>query len=468
MDSLRSQLLRGLPLRSLLARQRRALFLGLGCVLALTAASPVSAETVTEAESRACLAGLAAATSADRLEAIGALERIGLKQPALVARALPRLKVILRLRGPSERARVLETLARVASPEGRVLYLSRLDPAVESHEAVLDAAMGATAAVARDSDLLRRLLAAAGDRHSSPERRALVLEALGRMDSPAVALLLERPRKNEHWVEACARAIALGRRGGTTEVAPLLALLDHAELAPRIHAREALVALTHQRFPADGKPWRAWWSKQAGRLPARPAATAAGDRYARPDGQHVPHYYGIPIPRKGSRVVFCLDASQSMYGAGITSARRELRKTLMEFPATHEFELVVFNERLFPWRKRMVRAHPVQKLLAIRYLESIEPTSYTNLYDAVDMAFGHAGRGSRPRDPAVKLDAIFLLSDGAPNRGRHRASKRVVKGIREMSRRDIPVHTIGAGEEVFSLLMAIAKATGGEFIDAFE
>jgi len=426
------------------------------------------AETAAEVEGRAALAGLASSESKARLRALADLERLGRTQPKLVQRALPRLKVILRLRAPTERARAMEVLARVPCPAGRALWIAHLDPAVEAHERVLAAAMAATGTVPRDGALLRALLAVARDRRTSPERRALVLEALGPMESPAVALLLTRPRKAEHWVEACARAIALGRRGGTTEVAPLLELLDHPEFAPRLHAREALVTLTHQVFPASAKPWRAWWAKQAGRLPARPAASAAGERYARAGGQHVPHYYGIPIPRKGSRVVFCIDASQSMYGGGITSARRELRKTLMEFPATHEFEVIVFNERLFPWRRRLVRAHPVQKLLAIRYMESIEPTSYTNLYDSIDMAFGHAGRGSRPRKPAVTLDAIFLLSDGAPNRGRHRAHKRVVKGIKEMSRREIPVHTIGAGEEVFSLLMAIAKATGGEFIDAFE
>ncbi|MDA1195534.1 MAG: VWA domain-containing protein, partial [Planctomycetota bacterium] len=298
--------------------------------------------------------------------------------------------------------------------------------------------------------------------------RALALEALGGMDGPAVGLMLTRPSPTEHWVEACARALALGKQGGTGAVAPLLDLLDQAELAPRVHAREALVQLTRQDLPAQAEPWRAWWAGQAGRLPAGEAPTSEGPRYATPEPLHVPHYYGVPIPRKGSRVVFCVDASQSMYGSGIESARRELRKTLMDLPSSHEFEVILFHERVMPWRERLVRAHPVQKLLAIRYLESIDPTSYTNLYDAVDMAFGHAGRGSRPRDPAVKLDAVFLLSDGAPNRGRHRAHARVIDGIKAMSRREIPVHTIGAGEEVFPLLMAIARETGGEFVDAFE
>ena len=63
---------------------------------------------------------------------------------------------------------------------------------------------------------------------------------------------------------------------------------------------------------------------------------------------------------------------------------------------------------------------------------------------------------------------MFLLSDGAPNRGRYRRDDQVVAGIAALSRRRIPVHTIGAGEEVFPLLRRIADATGGRFADAFD
>ena len=438
-------------------------------VLAIVRTLP-AAHAADDAEqlARAALASLAAAEPATRLAGLEELERLARDDPKLVDRALPRLKVILRLRTPKERARAMALLARVPCRAGRDLWIERLDPAEESHEDVLGAAVAAPGDLPKDADLLRRLLGVVKDKRASPERRALALEALGGFDGAIVDMLLTRPRAGEHWVEACARAIALGRRGGSTGVKPLLALLEHEQLAPRIHAREALVRMTRQDLPPKREPWAAWWKGQDGRLPVAPETSEAGPRYGTPAPVHVPHYYGIPIPRRKSRVVFCLDASQSMYGGGIERARRELRRALMDFPSTHAFEVIVFNEKLFPWRERMVRAHPVQKLLAIRYLESIEPTSYTNLYDAVDMAFGHAGRGSRPRKPAERIDAVFLLSDGAPNRGRHRAHKRVVEGIKAMSKREIPVHTIGAGEEVFSLLMAIARETGGEFIDAFE
>jgi len=425
---------------------------------------------VGEQARRDTLAGLAARAAAERLAALHDLASLLSVDPRVGLEALPRLRAILRLRGPEERARALELLVRIPAAEARALWLAQLDPAVETHATPLLAAAAATRQLPGDRDVLRILLDALRDKRATPARRALLLEALGPMEGPAVDLLLARPRADEHWVEACARALALGGRASPRSIPPLLALLDHAELGPRIHAWESLVRLTHQTMAPDAKAWAAWWAAaDHAKLPARPSPPEAGARYAAARPVHVPHYYGIPIPRPGSRVVFCLDASQSMYGHGIEQARRELQKTLMDMPSTHSFEIVVFNEHVMPWRGRLVPAHPVMKYLAIQRLAEIEPTSYTNLYDAVETAFRYAGRGSRePEEAPVKLDAIFLLSDGAPNRGLYRNDERIVKHIARMSGGDIPVHTIGAGEEVFPLLQAIAAATGGDFVDAFE
>ena len=121
-----------------------------------------------------------------------------------------------------------------------------------------------------------------------------------------------------------------------------------------------------------------------------------------------------------------------------------------------------------PWTERLESAHPVQKLRALQFLKKLETISYTNLFDAVETAFGHGGRGKFAQVDASPLDAVFLLSDGAPNRGRFRDEKRVIREIGKLSANEVPVHTIGAGDEVFPLLRAIARATGGTFVDAFE
>jgi len=418
---------------------------------------------------RDTLTGLAAPAADERLRALGHLASLLSVEPAVGVKALSRLRALLRLRGHAERARVVALLLRIPAPAARALWLARLDPGVETDARVLGAAVRATREVPQDAALLRLLLAAVREKRASPDRRALLLEALGPLQSPAVDLLLAHPRPSEPWVEACGRARGLSRRPAPRSIPPLLTLLAHANLAVRVSAWEALVHLTVRAFPAQVEPWRAWWAKQDHtRLPARPAPPKAGPRYAAKPAVRVPHYYGIPIPRPRSHVVFCLDASQSMYGPGIEQARRELSRAIMDLPTTHAFEIIVFNEKLMPWAGRLVQAHPVQKHLALAYLARVEPTSYTNIYGAVELAFRHAGRGARTLPETVPLDAIFLLSDGEPNRGQYRIPQRVVKHIAEMSRGTIPVHTIGAGEEVFPLLRAIAKATGGRFVDAFE
>ena len=116
----------------------------------------------------------------------------------------------------------------------------------------------------------------------------------------------------------------------------------------------------------------------------------------------------------------------------------------------------------------LVPAHPVVKARTLAWLAARETISYTTLYDAVETAFGYGGIGDRARDKPSRLDMVFLLSDGAPNRGRYRRDEKVVQEIAALSRKRIPVHAVAAGEEVFPLLQRIAQETGGRFVDAFE
>jgi hypothetical protein len=157
-----------------------------------------------------------------------------------------------------------------------------------------------------------------------------------------------------------------------------------------------------------------------------------------------------------------------MYGRGIDQARRELEATLRDLPSSYAFDVIAFNENVFPFAAGLVNAHPVTKHRALAWIHALETISYTNLYDAVETAFGYGGIGKRAVPDPRRLDAVYLLSDGAPNRGRYRRDDRVVAAIAALSERRIPVHAIAAGEEVFPLLRRIAGATGGVFVDAFE
>ena len=219
-------------------------------------------------------------------------------------------------------------------------------------------------------------------------------------------------------------------------------------------------------------PWAAWWDDQGRRLPAASvaAAGAPSDTNARPRASHVPRYYGVPVRGRDDAcgVVFCLDVSASMSEHGMDPARRHLTATLRELPLRTSFDVVAFNENVTSFAGRLVRAHPVAKARAIAWLDAIVPKSYTNIYDAVETAFQYAGRGREPSPEPQRLDLVFLLSDGAPNRGRWHVPAQVLAGITALSERRVPIHTIGAGESVLPLLRDIAGATGATFQQAVD
>ncbi len=442
-------------------------------LLAALAGTCAPAARASDSAAEAVVAGLASDDAATRSKALAALPAVLKADPATGTKSLDALRRMLKVGGWEERAAVARLLPSIAAPEAIALWLQRLDPAKEEDERVLAAAVLATDDRAEDEALARTLIALARDAAADRLRRALAVEALGGIRVTFADAVLASPLPERNWVVESCRALALGRRGGRGAIPPLVDLLGSADAAPRVHAWEGLTRLTGQRFPAEKAPWAAWWKANEAKpsLPPPPAPSPSdpGSPYAALEPAHVPRYYGIPLPRRGdSHVVFCLDASASMYGRGIEVARRELTRTLLDLTTSHLFDVVAFNENVHPWAGRLVRAHPVVKARALAWLDRLETTSFTNLFDAVETAFGYAGKGRHPAAVPVRLDAVFLLSDGRPNRGRYLAEGPLVAAIAALSERRVPVHTVGAGDEVFPLLRAIATATGGTFVDGFE
>ncbi|MBL9089080.1 MAG: VWA domain-containing protein, partial [Planctomycetia bacterium] len=418
--------------------------------------------------------------SADAGERVRTLRDLGAASKADVAAAgdlLGPLREILRRRDGAERALVASVVLRCPGDDALEAWARLLDPAREDDDRVHAAAVAAVDARAADPAVARRLVEVVRDPKAAPEARALALEALGGVEGPVADLLLRDARPGATWVEEACRALGLGRRGGAGVVAPLIALLGHDAAAVRVHAWEALVRVTRHDEPPDRAAWERWWRGQGGKLPAPAArrvegAPVAGDAadaaYAAPTRSFVPTYYGIPLRGKtwGVNVVFCLDVSASMSEHGIEPARKHLKDALLALTTQDRFDVIGFNENVLPWAGRPVRGHPVPQARAVAWLDAIVPRSFTNLYDAVEAAFEYAGRGRHPSDAPIRLDAVFVLSDGAPNRGRYHLPSQLVDGIAALSQKSVPVHTIGAGEQVMALLRRIAEATGGTCTEA--
>lgn len=396
-----------------------------------------------------------------RRRALDELARWPAADVAAGARALlPALEDVLRRRDGAERAGVARTLLRVPGARAEDLWVRLLRDADAEEDRVLEAAVASAADRGADPGFGRRLVDLARDDEASEATRALALEALGAVEGPVADVRLRTARPGAGWVEEAGRALGLARRGGPDVVARLVPFLAHPHAAVRTHAWEGLVRHTRADLPPDPAAWR------------RPPAVAAppADPYAPPPRGFVPTYYGTPVRGKawGANAVFCLDVSASMSEHGIEPARRHLKATLLTLTTQDRFDVVAFHEQVVPFAGRPVRAHPVVQARAVAWLDAIVPRSFTNLYDAVETAFSYAGRGRHPADDPVRLDLVFVLSDGAPNRGRYHLPAQVVAGIAALAGGTVPVHTVGAGEQVMPLLRAIAAATGGTCTEAVD
>ncbi|MEZ6026182.1 MAG: VWA domain-containing protein [Planctomycetota bacterium] len=437
-------------------------------LMGLLVAAPVLARAEDEGDAPFPDAERAAAALGSTREARRAAARSCLRTADIppdratrVARALARALAVARdTDRPDERRELVELLTRVDDPLALDALLAHLDPEEEPDERVWAAAVDGIATRADDAALARALVTSVADDDAPPLARALRLELLGSLHHPAATLRLLLPRAGETWPEAATRARALAKQPTSQRLEGLVALLGHEALGVRRVAWEGLSRATGWNLPAEHEVWKEAF--------LHPPQEEAEGRYAKQRPVHVPRYYGIPIPRPGSAVVFCLDVSQSMYGRGIDLARAHLHRTIHDLPATHRFAIAAFHTGVRVFADRLVESHPVQKARALAWLDALDTTAYTNMIEALDWAYGLAGRGPAARDPAETLDAVFLLSDGAPNRGRITDEKRLVEVVRAYAAGDLPLNTIGAGEEVFPLLQAMATAGGGQFVDAFE
>ena len=135
----------------------------------------------------------------------------------------------------------------------------------------------------------------------------------------------------------------------------------------------------------------------------------------------------------------------------------QLARVVKGLPSTTLFEVVFFNEFVWPWRGRLSHADPVTKQLLLQHLPKIEIKSYTNLFDAIEKAL------------SLKVDEIFVISDGEPNRGRKRFPRDILRELKKINARKTVIHSISVvrvvdGDKHIELLEQIARDHGGRHV----
>ena len=172
-----------------------------------------------------------------------------------------------------------------------------------------------------------------------------------------------------------------------------------------------------------------------------------------------PSYYGLPI--HANRLVFVLDCSGSMNertyrGNRLSDAKRELVATITSLPSDSEFTIVAYNELIRPWRSELTVATEENKAKAFQFINGLGCGKATDTYGALRHAF----------DLSSNLEAIYLLSDGRPNRGAITVPKLIVQDLTARNRlRHLTINTIGIGVAgpTEHFMRALAHQHSGEF-----
>lgn len=161
---------------------------------------------------------------------------------------------------------------------------------------------------------------------------------------------------------------------------------------------------------------------------------------------------------EGHRFLYVFDRSGSMGGGrgALEAAKTELIASLDDLEATHQFQIIFYNER--PWRfnpsgeeGKLAFGTPRNKELARRFVGSITADGATRHEDALRMAI------------AMKPDVIFFLTDadeprlsaGELDRLARRAAGIVINAIE---------FGFGPQQDRDNFLVRLARQTGGQHV----
>jgi hypothetical protein len=185
-----------------------------------------------------------------------------------------------------------------------------------------------------------------------------------------------------------------------------------------------LIASTGQDFGDDAGKWKVWWTEKQNLTAEKPKIPPIGS-YGK-----FGEYYGIPICAK--RVVFVLDTSGSMRGVKIEAAQQELIRVIRELPKEVHFSIVAFDSNVRVWQRELVQATEQMKHIAVNVVLEQQAKANTASYDALEAAF------------ELNPEAIYFLSDGAPQGGKIDDPNQIISTVSGFNRvRRVSIHSIG-------------------------
>jgi hypothetical protein len=353
----------------------------------------------------------------------------------------------------------------------------------------------------RDSNAFRALMGLAAD--SEPVVKTAAADSLGKAGDSSVVETINTLLADPAWQVRSAACAAAGRLRDKRSIVLLIELLKE-DGRLKVDAKIALGLITGFNFGADAKEWKDWWDRSGSTFEVSPATATASAarrpkasdrRYAGPGT----HYYGVSTPSK--YMIFLLDVSRSMAeeierkplsGSGspayssdvkMVIAKEELIRTIKGLKENVRFNIILFETEVIVWKKELVAASESMKADAAAFISKQSPRGVevarnnravasvgnvgrTNIWDALERAFGIAGIGTYDRSYTTKVDTIFLVSDGLPTAGKLTNQEEILKEVQRLNAlRRIVIHTISLAKLRDPFLRRLAEESGGQFVD---
>lgn len=269
--------------------------------------------------------------------------------------------------------------------------------------------------------------------------------------------------------------------------------LKDASGLPAEEIETLLQRFTGKAFSADHQAWKRWWSAEG---EAWLAALDAAKRFDPLTMSGGVSFYGIRTPSK--RIAFVLDRSGSMKAPAVWNAENipftpqegkeswagktrlevakiQLARTINNLASDAYFTILFYDYEVDIWKKppEIVPATRENKAEAQKWFMPLDPGTATSLFDGLMKALEYAEDLSKEAEEGeVRIDTIFLLSDGQPThfRGAPLNNEAAIDAAYETFKaangaRRIVVHAIGVGQGHNKKLMKkLARESGGKYV----
>ena len=269
---------------------------------------------------------------------------------------------------------------------------------------------------------------------------------------------------------------------GTKTEDPMLKIVNR-DASPLL-AHEAWLTLRRVAgalLPQDADKWQEFWQKEKTRvvLPAPPHRRAAREA-TRAKGA----FFGIPVV--GREVVFVIDTSHSMrdpidplVGGGkaakivqrLKLSRRKSDERWTRLDAAKEqvlvavagmndatsYNIVTFSDKVYSWYDKPVPARRRSLRALMKILDRVQPAGFTNTFAALQHVFS---------TPDLRVDEVFILSDGEPSVGAVQETGKILEAVRKLNRyQQIRINTVFTGRgDGAKFMRELAEQNHGVFV----